>query len=161
MVDLVDLPRNFFRLPLAVAVVGLTGCSTIGEPPHDWLLMPVAAVAAVHSGYVKIPAALAAVAVYALVDPLAPNWAMQESRLAEDRFRIVLRMKALHAGGDGEARQVFARRAAQLASQPGFEAYDIVSWEEGIESTRPFAQRVAWGEIRLRRPPVPMAALRP
>lgn len=42
---------------MAVAVVGLTGCSTIGEPPHDWLLMPVAAVAAVHSGYVKIPAA--------------------------------------------------------------------------------------------------------
>ncbi|HOY00575.1 hypothetical protein [Zoogloea sp.] len=155
-------PVRFLRLPLATVVAGmLGGCSTIGEPPHDWLLLPAAAVAAVHSGYIKIPAALAGVAVYALVDPLAPNWAMQEARLAEDRFRIVLRMKALHAGGDGEARQVFARRAAQLASQPGFEAYDIVSWEEGIESTRPFAQRVAWGEIRLRRQPVPMAALRP
>ena len=149
MVDLVDLPRNFFRFPMAVAVVGLTGCSTIGEPPHDWLLMPVAAVAAVHSGYVKIPAALAAVAVYALVDPLAPNWAMQESRLAEDRFRIVLRMKALHAGGDGEARQVFHRRARELARSNGYGGYEVMRFEEALDSAMLGTQRTAEASIRL------------
>ena len=155
-------PVRFLRLPLATVVAGmLGGCSTIGEPPHDWLLLPAAAVAAVHSGYIKIPAALAGVAVYALVDPLAPNWSIQEARFGEERYRIVLRMKSLHTGGDGEARQVFARRAAQLGSQPGFAGYDVTAWEEGIESNRPISQRVALGEIRLHRLPSPVAAAQP
>ncbi len=136
-------------------------CGTIGEPPHDWLLLPTAAVVALDNGYLKIPAAAAAVAVYALVDPLAPNWSIQEARFGEERYRIVLRMKSLHTGGDGEARQVFARRAAQLGSQPGFAGYDVTAWEEGIESNRPISQRVALGEIRLHRLPSPVAAAQP
>lgn len=155
------LPRAL-RLPVATALAGLLGaCSTIGEPPHDWLLLPTAAVVALDNGYVKIPAVAAAVAVYALVDPLAPNWTIQEARVGEERYRLVLRMKALHAGGDGEARQVFARRALQLASQPGFAGYDVTAWEEGIDSNRPFSQRVALGEIRLRRLPSPVASAQP
>jgi hypothetical protein len=51
-------------------------------------------------------------------------------------------------------------RAAQLASQPGF-GYEVISWEEGIDSTRPFSQRVALGEIRLRRLPAPLASSPP
>lgn len=81
--------------------------------------------------------------------------------MGEERYRLVLRMKALHAGGDGEARQVFARRALQLASQPGFAGYDVTAWEEGIDSNRPFSQRVALGEIRLRRLPSPVASAQP
>jgi len=155
------LPRPL-RLPVLTALASLLGaCSTIGEPPHDWLLLPTAAVVALDNGYLKIPALAAGVAVYALVDPLAPNWTVQEARLGEERYRFVLRMKALHAGGDGEARQVFARRAAQLASQPGFAGYDVTAWEEGIDSTRPFSQRVALGEIRLRRVPAPLASTPP
>ena len=39
-------PVRFLRLPLATVVAGmLGGCSTIGEPPHDCLLLPAAAVA--------------------------------------------------------------------------------------------------------------------
>jgi hypothetical protein len=34
----------------------LGACSTIGEPPHDWLLLPTAAVVALDNGYLKIPA---------------------------------------------------------------------------------------------------------
>lgn len=155
------LPRAL-RLPVVTALAGLLGaCSTIGEPPHDWLLLPTAAVVALDNGYLKIPAVAAAVAVYALVDPLAPNWTIQEARVGEERYRLVLRMKALHAGGDGEARQVFARRALQLASQPGFAGYDVTAWEEGIDSNRPFSQRVALGEIRLRRLPSPVASAQP
>ncbi|MCK6396109.1 hypothetical protein [Zoogloea sp.] len=155
------LPR-LLRLPVLTALASLLGaCSTIGDPPHDWLLLPTAAVVALDNGYLKIPALAAGVAVYALVDPLAPNWTVQEARLGEERYRLVLRMKALHSGGDGEARQVFARRAAQLASQPGFAGYDVTAWEEGIDSNRPFSQRVALGEIRLRRLPAPLASTAP
>lgn len=127
----------------------LTACSTIGEPPHDWLLLPAAGVAALGNGYVKVPALAAAVAAYAVIDPLAPNWSIQEARLGEERYRLVLRLKGIHNGGAGEARMVFERRAAQLASQPGFGAYELTRWQEGIESTRPFAHRIAYGELRL------------
>ncbi len=150
------------QLPALAVLTSLLGaCSTIGEPPHDWLLLPTAAVVALDSGYLKIPALAAGVAVYALVDPLAPNWTLQEARLGDERYRLALRMKALHSGGDGEARQVFSRWAAQLASQPGFAGYDVTAWEEGIDSTRPFSRRVALGEIRLRRLPAPLASSPP
>ena len=116
--------------------------------------------AASSNGYLTLPALTTAVAIYAVFDPLAPNWTINEARMGEDRYRLNLRMKVLHSGGDGEARQVFARRAAQLSGQPGFGAYEIVFWQEGLESTRPFAQRVAEGEIRLVRLAPPVAALR-
>lgn len=129
----------------------LSACSTVGEPPHDWMLLPAAGVAAVTNGYVGIPGATAAVAAYALYDPLAPNWSIVEQRQEDTRYRLMLRMKLLHSGGDGEAHQIFTRRAEQLAGQPGFDAYEVLRWQEGVDSNRPFAQRVALGEIRLRR----------
>jgi len=54
-------------------------------------------------------------ALYLVVDPLSPNWQIEESRIAEDRFRIALRRKLFASGGDGEASQVFQRRADQIA----------------------------------------------
>ncbi|KAB2969168.1 hypothetical protein [Zoogloea sp.] len=151
----------FPRSLAALAATLLAGCSTIGEPPHDWLLLPTAAVAAVSNGYVTIPGLAAGVAVYAVLDPLAPNWSLQEARLGEERYRLVLRMKAVHSGGAGEAHQIFIRRAEQLAGQPGFAAYEVTRWQEGIESNRPFAQRVAYGDIRLVRSLPPLAAKQP
>lgn len=67
------LPRPL-RLPVLTALASLLGaCSTIGEPPHDWLLLPTAAVVALDNGYLKVPAVAAAVAVYALVNPWHPT----------------------------------------------------------------------------------------
>ncbi len=150
------------QLPALAVLTSLLGaCSTIGEPPHDWLLLPTAAVVALDNGYLKIPALAAGVAVYALVDPLAPNWTLQEARLGDERYWLALRMNVLHSGCDGEAHKVFSRWAAQLASQPGFAGYDVTAWEEGIDSTRPFSRRVALGEIRLRRLPAPLASSPP
>ncbi|HNE15574.1 MAG TPA: hypothetical protein PLL39_06100 [Rhodocyclaceae bacterium] len=146
----------------SVLLVTLAGCSSVStEPPHDWLIVPAAGMAAVTNGYLKIPALTAAVAAYAVVDPLAPNWVIREAPLGEDRYQLALRMKGIHTGGDGEARQVFARRAAQLAGQPGFGAYEVVAWQEGLDSTRPFSQRVAEGEIRLLRASRALAAMPP
>lgn len=86
---------------------------------------------------------------YAIHDPFAPTWNIRATRLDETRVRFELRMKSLVSGGDGEARQVFERNARQLAESGGFAGYDVIRYEEGIESTRPFARRAASAEIRL------------
>lgn len=85
------------------------------------------------------------------IKPLIPNWQVEESRIASDRFRISLRRKLFAGGGDGEAAQVFNRRAEQLARDHGHAGYTILEFSEGIESTLlPVAQRVSSGVIRLR-----------
>ena len=90
-------------------------------------------------------------ALYWVVDPLAPNWQLGEVPLGADRVRIALRKKRFTSGGDGEAAQVFARRAGQLASERGYAGYAVMEYTEGIESTLPLAQRVAQGVIRFYR----------
>ncbi len=87
----------------------------------------------------------------AIYDPLAPTWDIRTTRLDEERVRLDLTMKALATGGDGEARQVFLRNAHTIAREGGFAGFEIVRFEEGVESTRPFARRVASGEILLAR----------
>lgn len=92
--------------------------------------------------------AAGALIAYAIYDPLAPTWQVRATSLDETRTRLDLEMKALATGGEGEARQVFQRNARRLAESGGFAGYDVVSYEEGVESTRPFARRVASGEVR-------------
>ena len=101
---------------------------------------------------VQIPleGVLLGAAVFWYVDPLAPNWQVAEARLADDRYRISLRMKPVTAGGEGEADAVFRRRAEQLARDRGRGEYVILEFSSGIESTLPFAQRVASGVVLLR-----------
>jgi len=88
---------------------------------------------------------------YAIYDPLAPTWEISALRLDPERVRFELRMKSLITGGDGEARQVFVRNARQIAEAEGFAGFDVLRFDEGIDSTRPFARRVASGEVRLAR----------
>lgn len=92
--------------------------------------------------------AAGALIAYAIYDPLAPTWQVRATRLDEMRTRLDLEMKSLATGGEGEARQVFQRNARRLAESGGFAGYDVVAYEEGVESTRPFARRVASGEVR-------------
>jgi hypothetical protein len=65
--------------------------------------------------------------------------------------RISLRKKRFTSGGDGEAAQLFARRAEKLARDGGYAVYTVLEYNEGIESTLPVAQRVAQGVIELKR----------
>jgi hypothetical protein len=85
------------------------------------------------------------------VDPLAPNWQLAQAPLGTDRVRISLRKKRFTSGGDGEAAQLFARRAEKLTREGGYAQYAVLEYTEGIESTLPVAQRVAQGVVELRR----------
>lgn len=85
------------------------------------------------------------------VDPLAPNWQLAQMPLGADRVRISLRKKRFTSGGDGEAQQLFARRAEKLAREGGYAQYHVIEYSEGIESALPIAQRVAQGVIELKR----------
>lgn len=93
--------------------------------------------------------ALAAAVIYMVVDPMAPNWQIEEHHLADNRFYLSMRLKRFNDGGAGEARQIFQRRAAQLATLHGFAGYEIVRYQEGLESKFSSAQRVAEGTIAL------------
>lgn len=139
------------RFAVALVVPIATGCAAIEQ-----YSAPVAGVAGTASMASKLDLLgteylAGALIAYAIHDPLAPTWDIKAVRLDDERVRFDLRMKSLISGGDGEARQVFARNARQLAESEGFAGYDVVRFEEGIESTRPFARRVATGEIRLAR----------
>lgn len=77
------------------------------------------------------------------------NWSVSEEAVATDEVRLTLRMLRVHLGGDGEARQRFAQRAAELARMAGYRSYLVLEYVEGIESRLPIAQRYATGVIRL------------
>lgn len=126
----------------------LTGCAFLAE--HS---TPVAGAggAVVMASKMDLPVAESiggALVAYAIYDPFAPTWTVNVTQLDEDRTRLDLQMKSLITGGDGEARQVFMRNAQRLADARGVAGFDVVRYEEGIDSTRPFAHRVASGEVR-------------
>lgn len=90
-------------------------------------------------------------AVFSLRDPLSPAWNVRVVRLDAERMRVELRMKQLVTGGEGEARQVLLRQARRIAEAEGYAGFDVVAFEEGIESSWPFGQRIATGELRFAR----------
>lgn len=87
--------------------------------------------------------------VYLVTDPAAPAWEITETRLPERRVMYALRMKNLHNGGEGEARQVLARRAQALARDEGMRTYRIERYEEAIDSRMFLPHRTAMAEIVL------------
>jgi hypothetical protein len=147
------------RLVVPIAAMLLAGCAADGGAPRPGervteLSGPAALVAglllmASEASYFEPDYIAVALVAYGLYDPLAPTWTIEVSRSGEDRLRMDLRMKALVTGGEGEARQVFLRNAREVMVAGGFASFDVIRYEEGIESTRPFARRFASGEIRL------------
>lgn len=137
------------RAALCLVVPFAAGCAAVQE--HHGTAAGVAGAARMASQLDLLePEYLAGgLIAYAIYDPFAPTWTIRATRLDETRVRFELRMKSLISGGGGEARQVFERNARQLAEADGFVGFDVLRYEEGIESTRPFARRVASAEIRL------------
>lgn len=86
---------------------------------------------------------------YMVLDPLSPNWDIEEAPLAQDRVHFSLRMKRFYAGGAGEAQSVFHRRAKELMHLNGYSGYKVVEYQEGLESSVLGSQRTATGVVVL------------
>ena len=93
-------------------------------------------------------------AIYLVVDPLAPNWEIKDTRLDDTHYRIDMRMKRVTTGGVGESMDLFHRQADAIAIQTRSPGYTIVSFNEGIESTFPIARRWSRGVIEVQPAPV-------
>lgn len=147
------------RALCAVVTTALAGCGTLAsdsplgnDPAGDRIrtIVPNKRLSVAPSLQIPLEGLLLGAAVYWYVDPLSPNWQVEETRLAPDLYRISLRRKPIVSGGDGEADAVFRRRAEQLRRDSGREHYTIVEFDTGIESKLPFAHRVASGVVQLR-----------
>jgi hypothetical protein len=91
------------------------------------------------------------VGIYLVVDPLAPNWRIEQSDLGGKRYAFALKRKRFTSGGDGEAMQVFRRRVEQLAREQGYADFEVLAFTEGIDSSFPIvAQRVSHGLVQFR-----------
>lgn len=86
---------------------------------------------------------------YLVLDPWAPNWNIEQASFPDDHFHLSLQMKRYYIGGAGEARSVFHRRAKELARAGGFDGYEVVEYQESLESSVLGSQRSATGVIRL------------
>jgi hypothetical protein len=86
---------------------------------------------------------------YLILDPLAPNWNIEEARFPGNHVHLSLHMKRFYAGGAGEARVIFHRRAKELMREGGFDAYQVIEYNEGMESSVLGSQRVGEGVILL------------
>lgn len=90
-----------------------------------------------------------------ILDPMAPNWEIEQANFPEQHYHLSLKMKRVYTGGAGEARVVFHQRAKELMRENGYDTYSVVEYSEGLESSIVGSQRVASGVIQLARRPAP------
>jgi hypothetical protein len=133
----------------AASEFGNTVKETVKESPGPSAGVVGGALTVQKLGYLKLEYLAGGLIAYSIYDPFAPTWEIQVTELDGGFCRIDLSMKRLTTGGDGEARQTFLRAARTLVAKGSYAGFDELHYEEGIESTRPFARRVASGEIRL------------
>ena len=112
-----------------MSIIGLSGCSA-------W-----------DAGGLAVGAGLT----YWVVDPRAPNWNVKMDSVSSTDYRIELKMKNFIQGGQGEARMVFDHAAEKLARQERCPAYEVLAYEEGVDSEFLGGRRFAVGVIRLHR----------
>lgn len=86
---------------------------------------------------------------YLVLDPLSPNWHIEEAPLGDHYVHFSLKMKRYYAGGAGEAHEVFTRRAKELARLNGYSGYQVVEYTESLDSSIIGSRRTAEGVIRL------------
>jgi hypothetical protein len=137
------------RRTVFVCSLALCGCSTTATDPliADKSVYVTSTLS--YSYASLIATALVVGATWYVVDPLAPNWQIKETKLADNRFRLELRKKNFTTGGDGEAIELLRRHAAKLAELEGYQRYQIMAWAEGVQSDMPIAHRWARGTVEL------------
>jgi hypothetical protein len=140
--------RKIHACALCVTVL-CGGCSSIENAGTNSVLIPNEQINISRSLSITLESIAAGAVIYIVIDPLAPNWRIEQTQLDGGRYLIAMKKKRFTTGGDGEAAQIFFRRAAQLAQEQGNGTYRVVEYSEGIESSVPIAQRVARGILEL------------
>lgn len=130
----------------------LAGCGTQTLIPDEKLMISPSFQPSVEA---VVGTIIVGVVAYYTIDPLAPNWEVKINQLDETRVAIYLRKKRFSTGGDGEAREIFQRRAQAIADENGFTGYSILKYSESIDSETTFARRVVRGVIAVQKPPAP------
>lgn len=126
----------------------LAGCaSTDGPSP---VLIPNKELSISRSLAIPAEGVVLGVLAYVVIDPLAPNWRIEQYELGGDRYAFALKKKRFTTGGDGEAAQVFRRRVTELAREHGYASYEVLEFTAGIDSNVPIAQRVSHGVVQYR-----------
>ncbi|MEQ1772169.1 MAG: hypothetical protein ABL891_00165 [Burkholderiales bacterium] len=135
------------------SVIGLAliagGCSTIEGSSSKGVLIPSQTINVTNALHIPLESIAAGALLFVIIDPLAPNWHIEQMRVGESRFRISMRKKRFTTGGDGEVMPAFHRRAEQIAIELGSRHYRVVEFTEGIDSVVPIAQRVAQGIVEI------------
>ena len=135
---------------LAAAILPMSGCSSVDDYSGPRTLVPARTLNLSPSLTIPAEGIIAAGIIYAIIDPLAPNWKVEVEPMGQHRFRVALTMKRFITGGEGESAQVLRRTAEKLQKEGGFSAYTVLAYSEGIESHVLIAQRVAHGLVELR-----------
>ena len=138
------------RALAAAALAALAGCHSMDDYTGPRTLIPARTLDVSPSLSIPAEGIVAGALIYAIIDPLAPNWKVDVEPLGTRRYRVNLTMKRFITGGEGESVQVFRRAAEKLQHESGFSEYAILSFSEGIESKVTIAQRVASGVVELR-----------
>lgn len=152
--------RRWFGIGAATLL--MAGCAAISDNPGVTdssghavsTLIPNKTIHLSQSVKLSVEALALGAAAYVLADPLAPNWQIEQAAIGPDKFRISLRKRRFSGGGDGEATQLFHRRAEQIARDGGYAGYTVLEYSESVESTLPVAQRLSQGVVQLKRPAV-------
>lgn len=132
---------------LALNCVG--GCTALDRTGPAGAIIPNQALNISDALQLSAESIVAAGLLFKIVDPLAPNWRIEQTRIGENRFRIAMRKKRFTTGGDGEALPAFYRHAEQILQTLGGESYRIIEFTEGIDSAVPIAQRIAQGIVEV------------
>jgi hypothetical protein len=160
-------PRVAYRrlLGLAFCACALAGCGTLdgypgptslrGNLPAQGPIIPDTTLNLSNSIQISLEKmvfwGMYAGAAYLILDPLAPNWEIEQAAFADSHYHFSLKMKRYYSGGAGESRAVFHQRAKELMRQGGYDGYDVLEYTEGLESSVLGSQRVSHGVIRLTR----------
>ena len=138
------------RIVFVVLAVAAGGCVSTGDEAARKPLLPDKVLKLTSALTVSLESIAGAAVLYAVIDPLAPNWQIETQPLADRRYAVLLTMKRFTTGGEGEAYQVFLREAERIARDGGAADYRIAAFSVGIESQTLAARRVARGIIELR-----------
>jgi hypothetical protein len=143
------LPSQRRHLLACGAVAVLGACTTTDGPSP--VTIPNRSPEVSHSLSIPADTIVLDASIFVIVDPLAPNWQIEQRDLGDGRYAITLKKKRFTTGGDGESRQVLRRWVDKLTREQDFSSHQVLEFSEGIVSNVLIAQRVATSIVQFSR----------